>query len=250
VGGAFKVILTKPELPEPMVVARALAAIRKTPVQDQVQAARSSWGVIAENLEAQDGQILANALNEAGLASALVPALSPLPEAKPVVRWDPSVAEDLILIAAAGITITSTTTKSIKEGPTSAQKLLNTGILLTTGLPIHFGGKERTVEKTQQNSDLLLYLDLVYKNPARRRRLDAQQFDYSFLKERKLYFILGNFKLMLGDLARQVPAAWRNHGTKVLLENKPIPTMGYESLDDLERETRWLLTLQQSRKST
>jgi hypothetical protein len=150
----------------------------------------------------------------------------------------------LVLVSAAGITLTTTTTKTTKEGPSAAQKILSTGILLTTGLPIKIGGKERVVEKTQQQSELVFYLDLYYGQPLRRRRIDAQHFDYSFLKERKLYFVLGNFKLVLGDLLAAAPAAWRNHGAKVLLEGKPVQTMGYESLADLEREARWLLTLQ------
>src|ERR1017187_3776655 len=99
------------------------------------------------------------------------------------------------------------------------------------------------VEKTTQTSDLLFYVDLLYKNPARRLRIDAQHFDYSYLKERKLYFILGNFKVLIEDLVHAAPTARRNHGTRVLLENQPIQAMGDESLDDLDRATRLLRTL-------
>ena len=53
----------------------------------------------------------------------------------------------------------------------------------------------------------------------------------------------GNFKVLVSDFVQEAPQAWRNHGTRVLLENKPLQTMGYESLEDLERESRWLLTL-------
>ena len=82
------------------------------------------------------------------------------------------------------------------------------------------------------------------KRPARRLRVDALHFDYSYLKERKLYQLMGNFKLLIVDLVKAAPEAVQNLGTKVLLEGKPIQTMGYNSLADLERETRWLLTLQ------
>ena len=58
-----------------------------------------------------------------------------------------------------------------------------------------------------------------------------------------LYQAMGNLKLVLADQIEAAPEAWLNHGTRVLLEGKPIRTMGYESVDDLERETRWLLTL-------
>ena len=82
-------------------------------------------------------------------------------------------------------------------------------------------------------------------HPPRRLRVAAEHFDYSFLKERKLYQVMGNFKLLVGDLVKETSEAWQNHGTRVLLEGKPIQTMGYSTLADLERETRWLLTLQE-----
>jgi hypothetical protein len=212
-------------------------------VQDQINAAENGWGILAESLTADQGQFLVENLSQAGLKSRCVSSLVPLPEVHPLSRWESAITDQLVLIAVAGITITSKTSKTVKEGPTAAQKILNTGILLTTGLPIKIGGKERTVVTTHQSSDLAFFLDLIYKNPSRRLRIDAQNFDYSFLKERKLYFVMGNFKLLVEDVVNAVPAAWRNHGSRVLLENKPIQTMGYESLEDLERETRWLLTL-------
>jgi hypothetical protein len=150
-----------------------------------------------------------------------------------------------VLIAAAAVTITSTTTKKVKEGPTPGQRLASAGLMLATGLPIKIGGKERTVEKTLHQSDLFFYVDVLTRNPLKRLRVDSQSFDYSFLKERKLYQIMGNFKLLVSDLVKGTPEAWQNHGTRVLLEGKPIQTMGYVTLADLERETRWLLTLQQ-----
>jgi len=229
-----------------MAVAKALAAVRKTPVQDQVAAAKSGWGFLAENLSAEEAQSLVDGLSRFGLESASLPvsSLVQLPEARPIGRFDPTLADQLILIATAGITVTSTNTKTIKEGPSAGQKVLSAAILLGTGLPIKIGGTERTVEKTQTQSDRVFYLDLLCKAPLRRWRVDAERFDYSFLKERKLYQIFGNFKLLVDDLVKVVPGAWRNHGTKVLLAGKPLQTMGYDSLADLERETRWLLTLQ------
>jgi hypothetical protein len=243
--GGFAVLLARPEARDPMVLAKALAAVRKTPLQDQIVAAKNGWGIIAENLGEAEAQNLVQQLHQAGVESLALPSSSfvPLPEAKPAATIELLMAAQPVLVAAAGITITSTTTRTVKEGPSAAQKVLSTAILLGTGLPIKIGGRERSVEKTQQHSELIFYLDLLYKDPFRRLRVAAQHFDYSFLKERKLYQIFGNFKLLVGDLAKAAPQAWRNHGTRVLLEGKPMQTMGYGSLTDLERETRWLLTL-------
>src|SRR5262249_52948424 len=158
--------------PEPMALAKALASVRKTPLQDQIFIAKGSWGIVAENLTAESADALTQSLAQAGVEcksvrSASIPALpkaaefasrSKLPHKKPN------------LVSSADITITSTTTKTVKEGPSATQKIVSTGILLTTGLPIRIGGKERTVEKTQHQSDQVFYLDLLYPNPLRRFR--------------------------------------------------------------------------------
>jgi hypothetical protein len=229
-----------------MIVAKALAAVRKTPLQDQIGPAKGGWGIVADNLAETDAQSLARNVGALGVPCIAVPASTvvQLPAPQAMTRMDPALFPTVVLMAAAGFTVTSTTTKTVKEGPSAAQKVLSTGILLTTGLPISIGGKDRMVEKTQQQSDRVFYVDLLCKEPLRRFRVDAQRFDYSYLKERKLYQVFGNFKLLVGDFAQAAKGAWRNHGARILLDNKPIQTMGYESLADLERETRWLLTLQ------
>jgi hypothetical protein len=50
-------------------------------------------------------------------------------------------------------------------------------------------------------------------------------------------------KLLLADLKAAAPAARLSRGTTILIENKVVGTMGYQSLEDLEREERWLATL-------
>lgn len=242
----YAVILTRPEIAEPLVLGKALAAARKTPLQDQMPAAKGAWGIVAENLDEAHAENLVNELRKSSVECSVIleSSLVSIPAAQPLGRIDPATLEQPFLIAAAGVTVTSTTTRTIKEGPTAGQKMLNTAILLGTGLPIKLGGKERTIEKKQTTSDCIYYLDLIFNEPLRHLRVDAQHFDYSFLKERKLYQVFGNFKLLVEDMVRAAPAALRNHGTKVLLEGKPIQTMGYDSLEDLDREIRWLLTLQ------
>jgi hypothetical protein len=99
------------------------------------------------------------------------------------------------------------------------------------------------VEHTVENNELMFFLDLVFKDPALRLRIDAQSFDFSFLRERKVYNVLGNFKVFVADLAKAAPGAMLNRGARVLVGNKPVREMGYLELEDLDKETRWLLTL-------
>ncbi len=242
---SFAVILADPNARNPMLVAKALASVRKTPLQDQILVAKNGWGVLAENLSETDSKKLVQDLKNAGLETFSMASKSfiPLPDIKPAQTLDLLLANPPVLIAAAGITHTSKTTKLIKEGPSAGQKIMSTVILLGTGLPVNIGGKSRLVEKTQQHCDLVFHADFLYKDPWLRYRVDAQMFNYACLKERKQYYVLGNFKLLLADLVKAYPQAWTNHGARVLLEGKPVQSMGYESLTDLEKETRWLLAL-------
>ena len=241
----FALIRLDRESRDPMALARALAAARGTPVQDQVLTARRAWGIVEEDLAESEARALAEALRSAGIECAVGPAaaLADLPAAEAATTIDALPADRPVLIAAAGLTVTTTTTRTEQTGPTGAQKAASAAIMMTTGLPIKIGGRKRKVQKTREEQRLAFYLDLHYEGPARRLRVDASDFDFSCLEERMLYQAMGNLKLVLADQIEAAPEAWLNHGTRVLLEGKPIRTMGYESVDDLERETRWLLTL-------
>lgn len=230
---------------DPMALARALAAARKTPVQDQVLVAKRAWGIVAEDLSEGEARALGQALRSSGVECAVGPtaALAAVPAVEGARTMDALPAAHPILIAVAGITVTTTTTRTEKKGPSGAQKIASATILVSTGIPVQIGGRKRSVEKMQQEQSLAFYADLVYEAPPRRLRIDASHFDFSCLGERMLYQAQGNLKLLIGDLVRTAPEAWTNHGTRVLLDGKPIRTMGYGSLEDLEREARWLLTL-------
>src|SRR5205823_2226747 len=124
--------------------------------------------LLAENLSEEESKALQSRLHAAGLDTLAIPQteIVVLPAPQPLAQFSPIIPEQILLVAAAGITVTSTTTRQVKEGPSAAQKILNAGILMTTGLPIKIGKQERIVEKTQQRSDLLFYLDIVDKDLA------------------------------------------------------------------------------------
>jgi len=241
----FALIQRDRESCDPMALAKALAAVRETPVQDQVFVAKRAWGIVAEDLSESEARALGQALRSSGVECAVRPtgALAKLPTVEAARTVDALPATHPILIAVAGITVTTTTTKTERKGPSGAQKAASAAITMSTGLPIKMGGRKRSVEKTQGERSLVFYADLYYDDPFRRLQIDASRFDFSCLGERMLYQAQGNLKLLIGDLVHAAPESWMNHGTRVLLEGRPIRTMGYGSLEDLEREARWLLTL-------
>ncbi len=241
----FAVIQLERESHDPMALAKALASARETPVQDQVLAANKAWGIVAEDLPESEARALGQALRSSGLKCTVGPtaALAKLPVVEAAESVDELPAAHPILISVAGITVTTTTTTTEKQGPSGAQKMASAAIMMGTGIPIRIGGRKRSVQKTQEEHSLAFYADLYYEGPSRRLQIDASHFDFSCLEERRLYQAQGNLKLLIGDLVQAAPEAWMNHGTRVLLEGRPIRMMGYGSLEDLEREARWLLTL-------
>jgi hypothetical protein len=239
----FAVLLLDRESRDHVPLAKALAAARQTPLQDQVVAARNAWGIVARGLSKADATELGRTLNAAGVKAALCPdaRIVEPPTVEPAVKMADLPAGPALLIAVAAITVTTETKGVETRGPTGAQKVLSTALSLGTGLPIKLGGRTRKVEVTKEEKSLAFYADLCY--PDRRLRIAASKFDYSCLGERKLFNAQGNLKLLVGDLLGASPDAWQNHGTRVLMEARPMQTMGYTSLKDLEKEERWLLTL-------
>jgi hypothetical protein len=244
----FALIQVDRESCDPIALAKGLAAVRETPVQDQMLVARRAWGIVAEDLSESEARALGQALRSSGVECAVGPtaALAKLPAAEAAGTVDGLPATHPILIAVAGITVTTETTRTEEKGPSGGQKIASVAIMMSTGLPIKIGGRKRSVEKTKEEQSLVFYADLYYEGPSRRLQIDASHFDFSCLEERMLYQAQGNLKLLIGDLVQAAPKAWTNHGTRVLLEGRPIRTMGYGSLGDLEREARWLLTLRAS----
>ena len=57
------------------------------------------------------------------------------------------------------------------------------------------------------------------------------------------YNVLANFRTLACELARRAGSAMKTRGVGILMAGEPITAMGYESLDELDRESRWLLTL-------
>jgi len=240
----FAVLRADKDAHDAMELARILAAVRETPLQDQVLEAKAAWGILGEDLSRSEAEALQHALHSAGLECGIGPmsALVALPAAQVVVRRDALPPVPPTLIAAAALTVT-TTSRSGQRGPSGFQKAASAALMMTTGIPIKVGGRKRSVETTHDQERLVFFADLYYGAPSKRLRIDASHFDYSCLGGRMLHHAQGNLKILLGDVLESAPDAWTNHGARVLLQGRPIRTMGYGSLDDLERESRWLLTL-------
>ncbi|MDE2038639.1 MAG: hypothetical protein KGJ45_01325 [Elusimicrobia bacterium] len=236
-------VLLKGALGDPAALARALAPVRGCPEVDLVGPMRRCWGLVAVDIEEGQARREESALLAASIAAAAIPAN--LVEELPAVEQVRSLRLDLApvkLLAAAAFVERRSRVVREEEGPGSGKRALQIGLSLATGMPVGlFGGGKKVVEKTISSSDLLYYLDLYVGQPPRRLRVAAHAFDFSCLGQRKGYDAPGNFKRLLQAFEER--AAGLNAGARGLLEGRPVRQMGYESLKDLEREARWLLTL-------
>ncbi|MBI5244941.1 MAG: hypothetical protein HY922_14840 [Elusimicrobia bacterium] len=259
----YAVLISEEGHLRPADIARALAAARKIPFQDAIQSAHKCWGIVEEGVSKEAAEADAHALNQAGLKALAIPAglLEDVPAARSIKRMDFSPAglfpgpeseqgqaqrvawERLALIAAAGYRETEVWKAPPGEGSDPAKKMLKMSITLLTGMPTSLGLGQKPAEKKAEVSDFVFILDMVFKEPPERLRIEAGRFDFSCLKERMLCGGLGNFKLLSAELAKAAPKALLSRGAKVLLENRPVREMGYDGPADLERESRWLLTL-------
>lgn len=248
--------------PSAAELAEALAAVSGAPKFDLMAKARRCLGVVDSGLAQEKAQALVEELKKRGIEGLAVPVslLEDAPAADPcgalrlgpeglagksaAGEWGPAIPWTAVAAVCAAVfkRVERRTVKS-EEGPDIKQRALSIGLGLATGIPIGFGGGKKVVEKTVETSDLVYYLDLLIDSPARRLRVDAQDFDFSCLGARMGLGAAGNFRRLLVELAEKAPKAWRNRGARTLLAGEPLARLGYESLDDLGAEGRWLWTL-------
>ncbi len=248
------VLVRSPEKFLPTAVASVLAKRAKAPALDFIAPVRRSWGLAAESLPAADAEALAAELTAAGQAALAAPASllevppPPVPVAKAEFSGDGFDAAGerlswtrLAVLCAAGLEIRAA--KTVTEAPAMGlgEKAARLGLTMATGLPLM--GSKKEVQRVVEIRDRALTLDLLFAGPARRLRVEAQAFDYSLLGPKMGYGAETNFLVLLAELAARAPGALRGQGTRALLARRPAGESRYESLDDLEREERWLLSL-------
>jgi len=256
--GTFAVLLGDENL-DYKAVGKALAKAKKIPFQDAIPMARKCGGLIEENLAPEAAEALAASLKEAGLDARAVAqdSLAQLPPALPVktlVLGDGSLrvaAEGnktldvplgmIALVAAAAFRVSTEKTVVTQEGSSAAAKTLEKGLRLATMMPIKFTKEEKT--EKQGKTDFLLYMDLYLRTPAQRLRITGANFDYKFLGEKMTYSSLTNFRLLVQGMAKLASSAVLNMGTKIIAGNRPMLEMTYASLEDLDRESRCLLSV-------
>ncbi|MFA5975561.1 MAG: hypothetical protein WC859_05270 [Elusimicrobiota bacterium] len=255
------ILLADPHALDFSKVAQALSKIRRIPLADAAQQARTQWGLIIEAVDEGVAVEWENQFTTLGVVVRMVNpsqvvsppsavSVSQLVLSKDHLTVTPAGGhaldipmKDLWLLGACVFEEDSTTTVTRQEGPSIGQRVASAGVFLATGLPLSIGPKKQTVETKQHHSETHVYLDLITRLPDARYRLDGRQLDYSILGDRKQYHAMGNFRQLLQVISQSASDAWRNRGADILLANRSLAEMSYRSLSDLDHELRWLLTL-------
>lgn len=240
---------------------QALATYRHVPAMDTIREAKSCWGILAEKISEGEAKQLQLGMENLKINTLVMPyahlkALSPAkivstmnfsPEGFVVSCSDNStetiLSNQIQVIAVAALSSSITHKTQEKQGSTGVQKILSVGIMLTTGLPIKIGPKDKIVEKTTTNTNLSFVMDIVIKESGERLRIIPDNLNFSFLKDRMVHGAMGNFRVLLTDLVSKAPQARQSRGSRMLLAGQSTSQMGYETLADLEKETRWLSAL-------
>jgi hypothetical protein len=141
--------------------------------------------------------------------------------------------KDLEIIAYAPIQTENTKKVRQIEKPNMVEKAIRMGIMITTAIPIGTG-KNKEVIKEVKEIDVELYLDLIFKNKTR-IRINANDFDFSCLKEEKELSSMINFKRLCFRL-KDYSQAYKNSAFYDLMEGKLTTTLKYDNISDLEKE--------------
>lgn len=256
----YCVLIGKPEIPDLKKLADALEEFHRIPEDDAIRMARKAWGFAGEHLTEERACLLAGKCREAGIETVVLDSalLAKFPAEKNFtqavvkpegfkytletkepgfVSW-----ENLLLASAAPVKEEIITTQIIQDGPSGSQKMINMGIMAVTGLPLGFGKKNETKKETRI-FEFYFYLELFFSAPPYRIRMRNDLFDYSYLAGRKEYSSQLNFRNFIDDLRVAAPDAIVNTGFRAIQDKKPLQFLAYASLDCLEKESRWLLTI-------
>jgi hypothetical protein len=218
------------------------AAQRKMSVTDAAQELHRRWGLLAEGISEAEAEACRLAFEKAGVKIAVreEAACVAAPKAQTLTRL-PDVLGPVWLLAAAEITEEHTTmSKPSSSGPSAVQQIASAGILMATGLPIRLGPKKEKAPKVERSTETKLFVEIFSATPLVRGRFNAGEFDYSCLGPKKGYAAPTNARTLLKELSEKFPEAWLNAGAQRLL-GRGSATASYQTLDDLDKEIRWLM---------
>lgn len=256
----YSVLIARPEAFDRKKLASALEEFHRIPEDEAIQLARRAWGFAGENLPRERALVLADKCAENGLEAVTVDSkeVFSLPAEKIFTRAEvkpeglnytletkePGFAswENVILLAAAPVKEEKITQQTVNEGPSGLERLSKAALMAVTGIPLGTG-KTKEAKKEKKEYELVFYLEIFSTDSPFRLRMRSDSFNYSYLGKRKEYSSQLNFRAMLEDVSASALKSLKNRGLNAVINKEHLSMLGYDSLSDLEKEARWLLTV-------
>jgi hypothetical protein len=258
--GLYTVLLADPAGADPGVLARFFSTEKGIPLIDAQRLARRAWGFLGENLDETSARALADKAAGAGIKSMVVAATEVSPRIDPAFVHGaffsegqvelrvgipsvpcPVALSQIQLLSVGNLRRDSLVTKTTKVESSAGRKILGLGVMLTTGIPIGMGGSKES-KKTVTETEWLLFLDLFAEG--KRWRLVSAGFDFSGLGADKGAAGPDNLRRLLSMFQRHAPQALLGRGAREWVAGRPFSV--YDEEADLDRESRWLLALEES----
>ena len=213
-------------------------------------------GILADNLEQQVAVELAGALQAQGEPCFVVPAAELVPLSEPdaitsvrltKAEFQPANATgkvdrcpwgEAIALAMAQVHQETTETKAVTGSILTRRVTGLGGVATATSLATSGGAKRETVTRSTTH----IFIEMVFRNPWRRYRIDAQHFDYALLGDQLQPTSAANARTLARWLLHAAPQARTNVDREELMETGKtgLPELSEHQFSDL---THWLINL-------
>lgn len=259
----WHVLLADPQGAEtPVLSELAQAFFRMTPF-DAHQRARRMWGWLGERLSKPEAEALRALAESRGVPSRLLAdeETVPFPRFWPPHGGGPAGEglvfhvgapavekrvpfSDIRLLTFMGLREEQVNTVTVKEGPSLGEKAAKLGLFMATGIPLGFGGGKEE-KKTVRTGEFVMALDVF--TPTEAYRIFPDRFGFSGLSGPGSWTGLENARRFLAEVSARAPMALLNRGARVVLDKKPLNTLGYDERHAYDKECLWLLQLTSDR---
>ena len=256
--GGLSLYLKEAELPAPGTLADVFSAAYPLSHEEAFHRARHCWGILAENISAEEAALLEEACRRAELAvlrleSSKIPLPPPPARARTLAldaegftcALEAEVKErclwhELDIAAAAPVKEELVLKSTPVQGPSlgRAASIITT---MATGIPISFGQKEAPQPRETVIREMNYVMDLCFRG--KRVRLRSDDMDYSSLGPEKTYSSQGNFRALACKLAPLACGALKNRGLHLIAARQPLQALSYDGTADFERDFRRLFAL-------
>ena len=214
---------------------------------DATSMAADAYGILVDNLSAQDARTLQRSLAQQGLETEVVDRskLVTLPRAERVMKAECTASafnvsdvagrphninwENVILIAAGNVR------RFQWERKESTRWTYHAGAGGRGGIPI-----PHLKVSTKEVRNYTLLLEVFSKVRPPRIRITAEEFHYEYLGSRLRPSALENFKLLVQDLLSHARRARPNRGAQAIDQDPAAAFMRYPSIHAFDEETIWL----------